>query len=202
MIEDEEIGINCKVDDLLSQLEQSDNDENEPNNFENAAASTPVHLPSTPSSSSPMDQKFFPIFNRTPGSGVNYSFGSLTSSAKKNTPALKGLGSDQMLLDCGQSKLREVQCPACDLLYVQGVPEDEAQHSKFHHTFTQMIYNGFKSEYVVGLDGPNKIVMARPQGGDARYWNKALDFKRVVDFELGAPAGDELPDQVLTNDTI
>ncbi|KAF6211213.1 hypothetical protein GE061_014328 [Apolygus lucorum] len=202
MIQDEDKDVRVEVDNLLLQLDEAtmqgppSDDEGDENNDPNAVPSTPSQRLGATSLATPStQQKLFPVFSKTPNSGSSSSSSVLLP--KKSTPqTLKGVGLNQMLLDCGQSTLREVECPVCQLVYVQGVTEDEDHHAAYHSTVTQMKYTGLKNERIAGVDGPNKIVMVRMLGEDARAWKKALDYKRVVDAELGAPTGDTQPDQV------
>uniref|UniRef100_A0A0K8STR2 N-acetyltransferase ESCO2 n=1 Tax=Lygus hesperus TaxID=30085 RepID=A0A0K8STR2_LYGHE len=206
MIQDEDKDVRIEVDNLLLQLDEAtteqgpavdaSDDEGDENNDPNAVPSTPSQsIGASPLATPSSQPKFYPVFSRTPSSGTSSSSSVLVP--KKSTPqTLKGVGLNQMLLDCGQSKLREVECPVCQLVYVQGVAEDEDHHLKYHSTVTQMKYTGFKNERIAGIDGPNKVVMVRMIGEDARIWKKALDYKRVVDAELGAPTSDTQPDQV------
>ncbi|XP_073989334.1 establishment of cohesion [Rhodnius prolixus] len=134
--------------------------------------------------STPPKEKWFPVFDKTPNCGIT-PVPKATLELSSQKPKL-GMGLNQLQLDVGQNKLKEVECAGCGLMYVQGNPEDMAEHELFHFKFKELHYNGWKNERVVRNDGANKIVCVRDT--DCRqWWKKGTNVLEIIDSELGYP---------------
>lgn len=134
--------------------------------------------------STPPKDKWFPVFDKTPKSGISPV--AKHSSEYSGHKQKLGLGLNQLQLDVGQNKLKEVECSGCGLMYVQGNPEDTAEHEVFHFKFKELHYHGWKNERVVRYDGANKIVCVR-DSDCKQWWKKGTNVLEVIDSELGYP---------------
>ncbi|KAM9798271.1 LOW QUALITY PROTEIN: N-acetyltransferase ESCO2 [Neosynchiropus ocellatus] len=92
---------------------------------------------------------------------------------------------DQLIIDAGQKQFGATTCGSCGMTYSADNPEDQLQHSQFHHRFLSSIkFVGWKRERVVAEFWDGKILLVMPD--DPRYAvRKAEDVRRVADSELG-----------------
>ncbi|XP_069777812.1 N-acetyltransferase ESCO1-like isoform X2 [Narcine bancroftii] len=96
-----------------------------------------------------------------------------------------GGGLQQTNLDSGQKRIGAVSCTTCGMLYAASVPEDEAQHFKFHKHFISAVkYVGWKKERILGEYPDGKIIMVLPD--DPKYaLRKVEEIREMVDNDLG-----------------
>ncbi|KAM8846614.1 N-acetyltransferase ESCO2 isoform 4-T6 [Synchiropus picturatus] len=92
---------------------------------------------------------------------------------------------DQLIIDAGQKQFGATTCSSCGMIYSVDNPEDNFQHSQFHHRVLSSIkFVGWKKERVVAEFWDGKILLVMPD--DPRYAvRKAEEVRRVADSELG-----------------
>ncbi|XP_058526038.1 N-acetyltransferase ESCO2 [Ochotona princeps] len=92
---------------------------------------------------------------------------------------------DQLVIDAGQKHFGATMCKSCGMIYSASSPEDEMQHTQYHHRFLEGIrYTGWKKERIVAEFWDGKIVLVLPH--DPSYAVKKVeDVKELVDCELG-----------------
>ncbi|XP_053736587.1 N-acetyltransferase ESCO2 isoform X3 [Synchiropus splendidus] len=100
-------------------------------------------------------------------------------------PRRKKTDEDQLIIDAGQKQFGATTCSSCGMIYSADNPEDNFQHSQFHHRFLSSIkFVGWKKERVVAEFWDGKILLVMPD--DPRYAvRKAEEVRRVADSELG-----------------
>ncbi|XP_051879034.1 N-acetyltransferase ESCO1 isoform X1 [Pristis pectinata] len=96
-----------------------------------------------------------------------------------------GGGLQQTNLDSGQKRIGAISCTTCGMLYAASIPEDEAQHFKFHKHFISAVkYVGWKKERILGEYPDGKIIMVLPD--DPKYaLKKVEEIREMVDNDLG-----------------
>ncbi|XP_062918709.1 N-acetyltransferase ESCO1-like isoform X1 [Mobula hypostoma] len=96
-----------------------------------------------------------------------------------------GGGLQQTILDSGQKRIGAISCTTCGMLYAASIPEDEAQHFKFHKHFISAVkYVGWKKERILGEYPDGKIIMVLPD--DPKYaLKKVEEIREMVDNDLG-----------------
>ncbi|XP_051879035.1 N-acetyltransferase ESCO1 isoform X2 [Pristis pectinata] len=87
--------------------------------------------------------------------------------------------------DSGQKRIGAISCTTCGMLYAASIPEDEAQHFKFHKHFISAVkYVGWKKERILGEYPDGKIIMVLPD--DPKYaLKKVEEIREMVDNDLG-----------------
>ncbi|XP_040822035.1 N-acetyltransferase ESCO2 [Ochotona curzoniae] len=92
---------------------------------------------------------------------------------------------DQLVIDAGQKHFGATMCKSCGMIYSASSPEDEMQHTQYHHRFLEGIkYTGWKKERIVAEFWDGKIVLVLPH--DPSYAVKKVeDVQELVDCELG-----------------
>lgn len=96
-----------------------------------------------------------------------------------------GGGLQQINLDSGQKRIGAISCTTCGMFYAASIPEDEAQHFKFHKHFISAVkYVGWKKERILGEYPDGKIIMVLPD--DPKYaLKKVEEIREMVDNDLG-----------------
>ncbi|XP_078253426.1 uncharacterized protein LOC144592621 [Rhinoraja longicauda] len=96
-----------------------------------------------------------------------------------------GGGLQQINPDSGQKRIGAISCTTCGMFYAASIPEDEAQHFKFHKHFISAVkYVGWKKERILGEYPDGKIIMVLPD--DPKYaLKKVEEIREMVDYDLG-----------------
>lgn len=130
-----------------------------------------------------MSDQLFPIFNHNYKS--NAVLADVTNKVRPHKKNMwRPMGNDQYQIDAGQKKFGEKQCSECGLLYQQGDPDDEIQHSVYHSNFQTLRFVGWKNENIVGYYGADKVIVVK--WDDPKVWHvKCASILAIVDKELG-----------------
>ncbi|KAL3868311.1 hypothetical protein ACJMK2_041132 [Sinanodonta woodiana] len=149
-------------------------------------------------SSTPQQEKLFPIFTKKPSPGEVRTGSSLKTRRSPSTSprilsTLKVIkdrdNKQQMIIDAGQKKFGATQCDVCGMVYTHADPMDEATHAKFHQSLLAALkFPGWKKERVV-VEYPDtgaRVIMVTAD--DKKYAIKKVEeINKVMGEELGFP---------------
>ncbi|XP_072948061.1 uncharacterized protein eco [Epargyreus clarus] len=168
------------LDEQILQMAQCNNI-----NAEAVLASTETIAPETESTpqgtesgNSEKQQKLFSIFSK-PNPGISTPS---TKGSEKEKKLLK-TGSDQYVIDAGQTKFGATQCNECGVIYQIGDPQDEHDHLVHHNATDVLRFNGWKEEFVVERTPTGRCLRVR---GAEPGWKRVRSvLARVVHPSLG-----------------
>lgn len=137
-------------------------------------------------------KKLFPLFSMSRTSPTKCAPTHNRTGIKLKRPRTD---KDQLILDVGQSNLKEVHCSGCGLLYVNGDDLDEAFHANHHSACKALTFPNWKNTRCVRIWNFDTIVQVK-QGDAKAWWEKVRQVLEVVDKELGYPEEWDPPSQV------
>ena len=110
-------------------------------------------------------------------------------ASRKNKSVSRKKKSSQLYLDFGQVNFgKRTICKICNQLYVNGHPEDEANHEKMCMEYQSGVtFAGWKNERVVSrTDTQNGDRIVEIRACDSSKWLKKVEqVKKIVDEEMG-----------------
>ena len=128
---------------------------------------------------------------------TNNSVALISTNIKNKSPLLALKKKQQLYLDFGQKSFgKRTLCPICNMLYVNGLEEDEVQHSKICQQYKLGVsYHGFKRERLIQMCEDGEKIIEIRSTDPPRHLMKVSQVKTIVEKDMSFTSNNsKLPD--------